>query len=92
MSERASDITPSSKVSVALLGGILVVLTGTSWQASKWASTMEFQISTMNARIASLESTLQGAVGNHWTVSQMSSWAEQLRLLNPELKTPAVAK
>ncbi len=85
-----SDITPSSRISVALLGGILVVLTGTSWQAAKWASTIEYSMQAMSVRVAGMETSLNLTLGTAWSQKDMAQWVERLREMNPELKTPAV--
>lgn len=76
-----ADITPQSKISVALLGGIFAVLTtGLVAGARAWAR-LEYQVESISAAVKDLAS-------QNVTRNEFAMWTDRLSELNPEIKTP----
>lgn len=74
-------ITPDSKVSVALLTGILGVSITATAGGAVW-------VAQVNARLRSIEEALKESNSLAWTHADMILWTERLRHANPTLVIP----
>lgn len=76
-----NSISAESKVSIALLTGILgVSITATAGGA--------FWVAQVNTRLAAIERALEGANHNAWSHADMVLWTERLRHTNPNILVP----
>lgn len=78
---KPANITADSHISVALLGGIFLVLIGGVWGASRWATSVDL-------RLERIEATLLVQEPESWSYTDMRAWAHLLRLTNPSLEIP----
>lgn len=79
----ASDdptITSSSRVSMAIMAGILTTAIAGTWTISQ-------RMSSIESRLVSIE-TLLADVHSHWRITDMRRWAARLKEANPSLIVP----
>lgn len=78
-----TTIGTSSRVSIALLGGIFAVLLGASVGAARWSERVD-------NRLQSIEVTLDSATRERWTAADMARWVQHLQDVNPAMRIPLV--
>lgn len=81
--ESSTVVGPTSKISLALLGGIFAVSAAALVGGTRWATRVE-------TRLERIEEGLSGAGYDQWTESDMRALSSEVEAMNPGFKMPPV--